>query len=206
MLSMSPGRGSSVTIACSSPCAKRSAPRTTSICSTITSRSRTSRISEPRRSAPPHRAGLPAPPIGSPPNCRALDQALDERENLAGDAEARPCTKPDSCPCRARRNISDGVKKMMEPIRYCATALEHSVGGYPVSGPRAISTPKVRGLPKEVIPRRRSRTPHECRATLQRAARREAPPAGRREGRSLRGKLSLREGSRAGRAAAQFHV
>ena len=48
-------------------CPKKSAPRTTSICSTITSRSRTSRISEPRRSAPAHRRGCQrALPGGGP--------------------------------------------------------------------------------------------------------------------------------------------
>jgi hypothetical protein len=56
-----------------------------------------SRISEPRRSAPPHRAGLPALPIGSPRMVARSIRLLMERENLAGDAKARQCTKPDSC-------------------------------------------------------------------------------------------------------------
>ena len=102
------------------------------------------------------------------------------------------------CRFRVGAGISESLADLCGKTHRAATcqaaqqAISAVLGRCCVSKPTAILTPKARGLPTGVFHRRQSRTRRECRATLQRAARRAVLPAAQRERQSLRGKLSLR--------------
>jgi hypothetical protein len=155
------------------------------------------------------------PPEWFSPLARLLSLAPQE----VGSNRGRSLRKhhPQGCRFRVGPGISGPLADVCGKTHQAATCQEaHQAisavqGGCCVSKPRAISTPKARGLPTGVFHRRQSRTRHECRATRQRASRCAVLPAAQRERQSSRGKLSLRNPSSSypfdeGRGPIQFSV